>query len=212
MGKLIIFDMDGTLIDSDKTIMRCMENASFHFGYSLHSIKNNIGILKLDDILKINGVPEKDIGDILALYRKCYLETFYLDTKPMEKSLETLEYLQNNNKLGILTLKYKDLTERLLEFFFRNVKFEFIVGGDSGIKNKTEGLRKIIDLSGYNNSQIFYVGDRGSDMKSAMEAGIKGIWVSYGLGAGDIFPSDYEFYRVDSLYKIIEILCADRES
>ena len=212
MGKLIIFDMDGTLIDSDKTIIRCMEEASSNFGYRIHSIRENIGILKLDDILALNDIPEKNINEILMFYKKCYSETFYLDTKPMNKSVETLEYLQNKNRLAVLTLKYEDLTRKLLEYFFRNVKFEFLVGGDSGIKNKTEGLKRIVDISGEDRSQIYYVGDRGSDMKAAMEAGINGIWVSFGLGLNDSFPQDYRFYKIDSFDKIIDLLRANRKS
>jgi len=212
MGKLIIFDMDGTLIDSDKTIIRCMEEASSNFGYRIHSIRENIGILKLDDILALNDIPEKNINEILMFYKKCYSETFYLDTKPMNKSVETLEYLQNKNRLAVLTLKYEDLTRKLLEYFFRNVKFEFLVGGDSGIKNKTEGLKRIVGISGEDRSQIYYVGDRGSDMKAAMEAGINGIWVSFGLGLNDSFPQDYRFYKIDSFDKIIDLLRANRKS
>lgn len=212
MGKLIIFDMDGTLIDSDKTIIRCMEEASSYFGYRILSIRENIGVLKLDDILALNGIPEKNINEILTIYKKCYSETFNLDTKPMNKSVETLEYLQNKNRLGVLTLKYEDLTRKLLEYFFRNVKFEFLVGGDSGIKNKTEGLKRIVDISGEDRSQIYYVGDRGSDMKAAMEAGINGILVSFGLGSNDSFPQDYGFYKIDSFDKIIDLLYANRKS
>jgi phosphoglycolate phosphatase len=212
MGKLIIFDMDGTLIDSDKTIIRCMEEASSHFGYRLHSVRENIGILKLDEILRLNGIPERNINEILVFYKKCYSETFNLDTEPVNKSVETLEYLQNKNRLGVLTLKYEDLTRKLLEYFFRNVKFEFLVGGDSGIRNKTEGLKRIVDISGVDSSQIYYVGDRGSDMKAAMEAGINGIWASFGLGINDSFPQHYRFYKIDSFDKIIDLLYANRKA
>ncbi len=205
MEKLVIFDMDGTLVDSENSIIRCMTEASSKFGYSIKFLKQNIGVHKLDDILKINGVNDRDIKEIMNSYIECYLNTFNLDTRPYNKSLETLEYLQMNNTLGVLTLKYENLTKKLLQFFFKNIDFKYIIGGTS-ISNKTQGLKKIIEISRIDRSMIYYVGDRGSDMEAAYEAGINGIWASFGLGKKDTFPKDFKFYVIDSFDKLIEIL------
>jgi len=205
MEKLVIFDMDGTLVDSENSIIRCMTEASSKFGYSIKFLKQNIGVHKLDDILKINGVKDRDIKEIMNSYIECYSNTFNLDTRPYNKSEETLKYLQKNNILGVLTLKYEDLTKKLLQFFFKNIDFKYIIGGTS-ISNKTEGLKKIIEISRIDRSMIYYVGDRGSDMEAAYEAGVNGIWASFGLGKEDAFPKDFKFYVIDSFDELIDIL------
>lgn len=209
MGKLIIFDMDGTLIDSDRTIVRCMLDAASHFGFTLNTVRENIGVLKLDDILRINGVPESMIRDILHYYVECYKNSFHVDTRPMEGSLETLLKLQEKNTLGVLTLKYESLTKKLLEHFFNGVRFSYIIGGDSGITDKIQGLNLIKQSSGMDASRIYYVGDRGSDMLAAMKTEINGIWAAFGLGTKDRFPDGFNYQKISSFPDLIELFSTD---
>ncbi len=182
MKYLLVFDVDGTLVDSERTIVRCLKEASEMFGYHIPDVRGNIGILKLGDILKRNGVPEKLVTMMIASYNECYMSSFQRDTFPIEDSAAVLEELQRNNELGILTLKSLNPTKKLLERFFGNVKFSHIVCGDTPIADKMEGLRLIMEHSGRKGEEIYYIGDRASDARSAEEVGIKWVWVSFGMG------------------------------
>lgn len=202
---LLIFDMDGTLIDSEKSIVRCFRGSAGRFGYEMGDVSKYIGVLKLTQILSKYGVPDRDLPVIMKDYVDCYRSTFHKDTNPIGSSQSVLKKLQEKNELGILTLKNRDLTIEIVKRFFPGVNFRYIVGGDKPIENKVEGLKIIEEESGLKPDQIYYVGDRASDVKSANEAGMRAIWVTFGLGK----KSDFDFsgdYKIansfDDLLKI----------
>ncbi len=205
MGFLLVFDMDGTLIDSEQSILRCLRESAGKFGYNISNISKYIGVLKLTQILERHGVPEADLSAIMKNYVDCYLSTFALDTKPIDDSPSVLKELQKRNDLGILTLKNVGLTVEIAKRFFPGIQFKYIIGGDLPIENKAEGLRYIVNKSGKELDKVYYIGDRASDVKSALEVGIKAVWVSFGLGK----DSDFDFksgYKVaNSFSDLLEI-------
>jgi len=75
VGLLLVFDMDGTLIDSEQSIVRCFRESAGKFGYEVGEISKFIGVLKLTQILKRIGVPEKDSHEIMESYVDCYFNT-----------------------------------------------------------------------------------------------------------------------------------------
>ncbi len=205
MGYLIVFDMDGTLIDSEQTIIRCFKESAGKLGHKIDDASRYIGILKLTQILERNGVPEEEIPEIMRMYVDCYLRTFEEDTRTIGNSPEVLRKLQEKNELGILTLKNLNLTLEILKRFFPGINFRYIVCGDRPIENKIEGLRIIMKESGRDGKQVFYVGDRPSDVKSSELAGVNPIWVSFGLGRIDDFDFRGEFITAHSFDDILRI-------
>ncbi|MDA8055304.1 MAG: HAD hydrolase-like protein [Thermoplasmatales archaeon] len=205
MGFLLIFDMDGTLIDSEHSIIRCFRESAGKLGYVIKDASRYIGVLKLTQILRKHGVPERDLPEIMKLYVDCYLRTFTQDTKPIENSPSILKKLQENNELGILTLKNLNLTLEIAKHFFPGVNFKYIVCGDRPIENKTEGLKLLVEQSGKDPRQIFYIGDRPGDVKSADEAGIRAVWVSFGLGKISDFDFKSDFRIADSYDDLLEM-------
>ena len=206
MKKLLVFDMDGTLIDSDKSIIRCLKQVGSDFGYDVKYVSENIGVKKLEEILAMNSIPEGTINEILEKYRECYLNQFKLDTVPMEGAYKTLKELNRGNVLGILTFKNSFLTRQILNHFFEGITFQFIVGGNDNISSKAEGLKRIISESGIPFSQSYYIGDRSTDMKAAMECGINGIWIKFGLGEKDEFNFPFKYRTAHSFEEIPSLL------
>ncbi len=189
MAFLLVFDMDGTLIDSEQSIVRCFKESAGKFGYDVGDVSKYIGVLKLTQILGRIGVSPKDQSEIMKSYVDCYLSTFTKDTKPIGNSPIILKKLQEKNELGILTLKNLRLTLEITKRFFPGIDFRYVVCGDSPIENKAEGLRLILEQSRMDPDKIFYIGDRASDVKSADEVGMRSVWVSFGLGKA----SDFDF-------------------
>ncbi|MCL5407839.1 MAG: HAD hydrolase-like protein [Candidatus Thermoplasmatota archaeon] len=205
VGFLLIFDMDGTLIDSEQSIVRCFRESAGKFGYDVGDISQYIGVLKLTQILVKHGVRAKDLPEVMKSYRDCYLGTFASDTKPIGNSPLVLKQLQDKNELGILTLKNLELTLEITKRYFPGVDFRYIVCGDRPIENKVEGLKMIMEESGKDPDHIFYIGDRASDVKSAKEAGIEPIWVSFGLGKISDFDSVTDFPIANSFDDLLEM-------
>lgn len=205
MGLLLIFDMDGTLIDSEQSIVRCFRESAGKLGYTIGNASKYIGVLKLTQILSKNGVPDRDLPEIMKLYVECYLNTFMQDTRPIQNSQTILEKLQERHELGILTLKNLNLTLEIAKQFFPRVKFKYIICGDRPIENKAEGLKLIIKESGMDPGRIYYIGDRASDVKSADEAGIRSVWVSFGLGKKSDFDFQSDYRTANSYDELLEM-------
>lgn len=205
MGYLLIFDVDGTLIDSEKTIMRCLIESSKKLGYSISDVRDNIGVIKLAGILEKNGVKENDITIIMNDYNQCYINTFEKDTEPMKDASKVLEKLQIDNDLGILTLKSLKPTTELLKRFFGGVRFRYIVCSDRPVKDKTDGIRIIIEEAGVDKESAYYIGDRASDMQSAKDAGIKSVCVNFGLGEERDLETDGQHLVARSFDEILKI-------
>jgi phosphoglycolate phosphatase len=182
VGNLLVFDVDGTLIDSERSIIRCIDESSRKLGYKVRNVSRYIGVLKLTQILKNNGIKDDDIKVIMESYRECYFNTFEQDSKPTEDSATVLKKLQSGNELGILTLKDLKLTKEIARRFFDGIEFKYVVCGDRPITDKVEGLRLIIEESGKPPEKIFYIGDRAGDVRSAIKSGVNAVWVSFGMG------------------------------
>lgn len=197
--------MDGTLIDSEQSIVRCFRESAGNFGYDVGDVSKYIGVLKLTQILQRIGVSPEDLPEIMKGYVDCYLGTFTKDTKPIGNSPAVLKKLQEKNELGILTLKNLGLTLEITKLFFQGIDFRYVVCGDRPIENKVEGLRIIVDQSRMDPEKIFYIGDRASDVKSADEVGIKSVWVSFGLGKESDFYFKSDFKTANSFDDLLEI-------
>ncbi|MEL9915101.1 MAG: HAD family hydrolase [Thermoplasmatales archaeon] len=205
MKNLIVFDVDGTIVDSVKSITRCLTEASLKFGYRIEDITEFVGVLKLSQALIKRGVRKEDVEGILDEYRRCYMDTFTIDTKPVNGARDTMLKLQLTNDLGILTLKDMKLTEKLIKTFFSSVNFKYMVCGDRPIQDKAHGLRLISEESGIEKNRIYYVGDRAEDVRSAIEAGVNAIWVSYGLGKRRDLSTNWKFLEIKEIKDLLSI-------
>ncbi|MEM4379502.1 MAG: HAD family hydrolase [Thermoplasmatales archaeon] len=205
MKNLIVFDVDGTIVDSVKSITRCLTEASLKFGYRIEDITEFVGVLKLSQALIKRGVRKEDVEGILDEYRRCYMDTFTIDTRPVNGARDTMLKLQLTNDLGILTLKDMKLTEKLIKTFFSSVNFKYMVCGDRPIQDKAHGLRLISEESGIEKNRIYYVGDRAEDVRSAIEAGVNAIWVSYGLGKRRDLPTNWKFLEIKEIKDLLGI-------
>ncbi|MEM0128396.1 MAG: HAD family hydrolase [Thermoplasmatales archaeon] len=203
MKNLLVFDVDGTIIDSVRSITRCLIEASSKFGYEIDDISEFIGVLKLSQALVARGVRKEDVSRILEEYRACYLSTFAKDTRPVDGAREAMLKLQKSNILGILTLKDFKLTEEIIKAFFSGVSFKYIVCGDRPIQSKTHGLNLIAQESGIERKNIYYIGDRAEDVKSALESGIRAVWASYGLGKEDELTSGWEYLKIKKIQDLV---------
>lgn len=205
MKRLLVFDVDGTLIDSEKSIVRCINESSTSNGYNIGNISKYIGVKKLTEILAMCGVDEGDIGKIMENYRRCYADTFLMDTRAADRSLPVLEELQKNNELGILTFKDLKLTLEVLKAFFPQIDFKHVVCGDRPIQDKVAGLNLIIEESGRSPDQIYYIGDRAGDVKSANTVGMNAVWISSGIGNESELDFRYEFQIAGSFDDLLKI-------
>lgn len=186
-----IFDMDGTIIDSSKEILRCLKRACD---------KNNAQINKEKFLVNIIGPPIRDIIQeviidnrnedlilkIIKDFRNIY-DNDENDTSSMyENTREWLMSLNNTGKrLFLATNKPMKPTLRLIKMLNIDI-FENIYTIDKYIDkqiNKTEMILEIINNHNLNRIETIMIGDTPSDIKAAHASGIKGVGVLWGYEA-----------------------------
>ncbi len=187
---IVLFDLDGTVWDSEPGIVGCMEHAFTALGLPApprEVLASNVGP-PLRHMLVDAGIPEELADDAVLRYRERYLEwgAFQATIYPgMADLLTTLD--APPRRLATATSKGEDPTHVMLEHFGLRRHFE-VVGAASmdGVATTKERViaRALDGLGDPDPSQCVMVGDRHYDVRGAAEHGIECIGVSWGYGSG----------------------------
>jgi len=189
MNKVILFDLDGTLIDSTDAIVSTFyfsfEKMKFNYGGSENEIVNLIGY-PLEIMYENLGVPLKDVDIFVDEYRKRYREISLEQTILLPDAKEALELASSFARLGIVTTKTTRYTIPLLKHMGIFDYFECIIGREDVTypKPHPEPILKAMELMSITNENfdIYMIGDTKLDLIAAKEANIKGIGVLCGYG------------------------------
>jgi len=183
---LIIFDLDGTLLDTSEGIYKSVRYAETKMGFlpideqKLHFF---IGPPPVEMYKKIYGVDDataqkatsyhREYGRTKAIYEAIpYKNIRFLLAKLCEKSY----------KLAVATLKQQEIAETLLEMYDLKKYFNIIVGMNAQeTYTKSFLIEQAIKKAGTNNAAVM-IGDTVYDEAGAREVGIDFISVSYGFG------------------------------
>jgi len=184
--KAVIFDLDGTLLDTLRDIATSANLVLEHFGKST---------LPLEDYRLLVGegarrLMEKAIEDesktdqALELFKKFYASRWDATTKPYEGILQLLQALQDSNlKLGVLSNKPDQFVKECVECYFPNISFLHVAGERFGIERKPNPRGAYIALEALHvkTNEVCFVGDTKTDMLTATAANIDALGVSWGF-------------------------------
>lgn len=212
---LILFDLDGTLVDSAADLYRSMNLSLEQLGWPLVTelqVREWVGkgAAKLCET-----VLEHLFGQVDAQKQKKLLDTF-LDVYARELCVNTtiydgvlafLEYCQSHNILmACVTNKPEHLAEGILESLKLACFFEMVVGGDTLPERKPHPLPLLHCMQQQNvdKAGTLMVGDSSNDVEAARCAGIDCIVVSYGYNHGENIYDCQPQQVVDSLFELVE--------
>ncbi len=192
MGKFqgIIFDLDGTLIDSVCDIADAMNRTLQQYGFPVHpeeAYKHFVGRGLRN--LTIQCLPEenRDEETIEICFRsmtKDYLENYLNKTKLYDGIGDLLDTLSAGKmKMAVLSNKADEITQKIAKDLLQNWHFEIILGFTDHFPRKPAPdsalfIAKKLDLQPKN---ILYLGDTGIDMETANAAGMFPVGVSWGF-------------------------------
>ena len=204
---LVLFDMDGTLINSDPMLLE-----TFHTLYDLY--KN--GEQKEDkEILKFSGppirdtlkkeFPDREIEEMFKEFSRISSKLYDTQIYLYPDTIEVLKDLKNHGcKLGVITNKMHNMTMVALNNLKLTPCFDVVVGYDDVKVGKPdpEGINKAITLLGSENA--IYLGDNDIDLESASNAHIDSILVHF--SPREVAHPELATYEVNSYRELGEVI------
>jgi len=206
-SKIILFDLDGTLIDSTEAILESFSKAYEKCGGTKpadESIKELIG-LPLDIMFVELGVDKDDAMRYVIAYKEHYRTIHTQKTLLLPKAKEAIELAYSFATLGIVTTKTGQYSRELLEYFKLMKYFDVLIGREDveNPKPHPEPIFKALNLLNYSSESTAYmVGDSTADLLSAREAKITNIAVLCGYGDNEELRKYANFTKEDSFLAV----------
>lgn len=190
MIKLIIFDLDGTLLDTIEDLANSVNFALNGCHFPVHPVESyryfvGNGVNKLLE----RALPEdKRNADFVSMLKVEFIKHYFAHaeefTKPYQGISELLLKLQGKGyQLGVASNKVHDATVQLIKKFFPEICFIAVFGQREGypVKPNPGILEEIIEIAGVEKSEVLYVGDSGVDVATANNANVPFAGVLWGF-------------------------------
>lgn len=204
----VIFDMDGTLLDSSPGIYNRFNYALKHFNLPFPDIepRSLIGPPLALSFEKYVGLKGAEINEAVDKYREYYSRHGAYEAKPYQGSIDLLRELGNTGaRVALATSKYSVLAEEMLRHFKMDHYFQFLQmsGEREAHSTKKEMIENVCEFFGSAKNATVMIGDTLFDVEGAREAGVEFIGVLYGYGSrkemeeagGRAFASDTDELR-----------------
>jgi len=209
---LLVFDLDGTLLDSFRDIHETVNELLFryHLGpLDASAVKTAVGkgvrhLLSL--VFTAAGGSVTNIEAMMAEYSRLYETRCLNNTRPFSGVLESLKRLEGMT-LAVLSNKPERATRFMLSSLGMDSYFSVIAGGDSfgQMKPSAEPLLRILELTGAAASRSLMVGDTSYDIETGRNAGVATCAVSFGFQAANILKALNPDYLVNAFEEIVDI-------
>ncbi len=215
MKKLVIFDLDGTLLNTIADLANSTNYALEKNGFPTHQVSEynyfvGNGINKLFE----RALPEAERNEenILKI-RKDFLAHYDRHNMDFSTSypgiVDLLAALQDKGVLlAVASNKYQAATEKLIPHFFPNIRFVSILGQREGVKTKPDPaiVNDILKEAQVAKEETLYVGDSNVDMLTAINSGVDACGVVWGFRPIEELESYHPKYIAHTAADILEYL------
>lgn len=215
MKKIIIFDLDGTLLDTIADLATATNQALSLFGYPIHEtdayrffVGNGINKL-FERALPEGARSEENIQKIRSEFIPFYNFHNADLSRPYPGIPALLNTLQEKGmKIAVASNKYQEATRKLVHQFFPDIDFIEVLGQREGVPSKPhpQVVFEIMEKAGVNASETVYVGDSCVDMQTGKNAGVTTIGVSWGFRPRTELESYQPDFIADRAADILQFL------
>ncbi len=191
--KAIIFDLDGTLLDTLEDLASAANRVLEKNGFPTHDM-NAYRYMVGDGavVLMRRALPEDrrsdvTIHDCVQAFRAEYEREWKIKTRPYEGVAEMLNALAAHDvKMAVLSNKPDDFTKRCVSEYFPQWTFDLVLGQRDSVPLKPDpsGALEISRFLNISSSQFVYLGDTAIDMKTAVSAGMYPVGALWGFRSG----------------------------
>lgn len=210
-NNLIVFDLDGTLLNTIEDLNAATNYALDNNGYNVVTIDETRkfignGIKKLIERSLKGNLEKFDI--VFADFKNYYFENIDVYTKPYDGINELLFKLKNKGyKLAVLSNKEHNALNKLCDSHFEGI-FSMVIGDRPDIDKKpsTMGLSYICEHLNEDIKNVLYIGDSEVDVKTVLNSECNGIFVSYGFRDKEDLLNAGAKIICDSVYELMEKL------
>jgi phosphoglycolate phosphatase len=185
---LVVFDLDGTLLDTTKGILGSVSYAIDSLGLppllSREVMLSFIGPPIADSFAKHYGLSGELLQKAVEAFRSDYGNNRIFEATPYPGIYDVFEYLHKSNvKTAVATYKREDQALKLLRHYSFDRYTDVMFGADPDNKlQKKDIIMKCIDKSGLASPKALVVGDTLHDARGAEQSGLDFLAVTYGFG------------------------------
>ncbi len=221
MIKLLIYDLDGTLIDSSRDIATAVNAALKEMNLPELSVKKissfvSSGVMNLmngvlKEALRRQKTPDESVQmdsllkRSIQLYRMHYAKHLLDETELYPSVRTVLEYFKNR-KQAIITNKPEEFSNKILSSLKIDSYFFKVIGADQKFPKKPapESVLEIIKLARVDLNETIFIGDSSIDIETGRNAKIKTVAVTYGFSSREEIKRLNPDLVVDNLAELIK--------
>ena len=187
--KVFLFDLDGTLLDSSKSILTALELMEKELQLEvlpLETKKKFIGPSLAESIPQYYGVSQADLPHAIDVFRKVYKEKTNFLTVVYPFVEETLGYIKEKGcTTGVATLKYINAANEAMEHTKILHYMDVVEGTTTEHSSKGELIQSAMEKLGCDIEDVVFFGDSVYDGVGAKEMGVDFVPLAYGFGFED---------------------------
>ncbi|MBO4945012.1 MAG: HAD family hydrolase [Muribaculaceae bacterium] len=190
MKKLVIFDLDGTLLNTIKDLGIATNHALAECGFAQHapeSYPNMVGngITKLiERALPVDARTPDTIDHVREKFREYYGQHLFDFTEPYPGIIDLLDELRAREvAIAVASNKYQEAVDRIISHFFGNLEWAAVEGHRPDYPTKPDPsiVFRILSEHPTPKAEVLYVGDSGVDMETARRACVESVGVTWGF-------------------------------
>jgi len=211
--KSIIFDLDGTLLDTLEDLADSFNYALGQNGFAIHPVEAfryfiGDGARKaVERSLPETARNNKTIEKVLATFKSWYNDHYNIKSAPYPGIVDTISELRKKDfKIAVLSNKLHDFTLNCVQHYFPDT-FDWVQGHMDEFPRKPDpaSTKNILEILKISAGQTIFVGDTATDMNTAKNSGLVSVGVAWGFrgeqelkqaGAGSIICHPKEILEI----------------
>lgn len=209
----IIFDLDGTLLNTLDDLKDSLNYALERHGYEMRTLEEvrrfvGNGVEKLVQRALPSHASNEEVQKCLATFKDHYKDNMQNKTRPYDGIIDLLAKLKSRNyNMAIVSNKFDAAVKALVKDYFGDY-INVAIGESATVKSKPAPDSVYVALKEFGSDikDAVFVGDSETDVKTAKNAGIPCVGVTWGFRTRDVLINEGADYIIDTPDELIKIL------